>query len=250
LKCEGLQDLLHGYMDGELDLLRNLEIEQHLQECAVCSATVARHQALRTALKEAVPYYRAPVRLQERIRSALQPASRPRLTFPGLTWRAWRVAAAVAFVALLAWGVVRLLSHPDAGDPLAEEVVSDHVRSLMPGNLLGVVSTNQHVVKPWFSDKVEFPPMVMDLSDKGFELAGGRLGYVDKRRVATVVYKRRAHIINVFQWPAAPGAESAPQTLSRQGFHIIHWTQGGLHCWAVSDLNERELAEFVQLMRN
>jgi anti-sigma factor RsiW len=237
-------------MDGELDLLRNLEIEQHLQECSVCAAVVARHQAMRAALKDASLYHRAPVRLQERIRSSLQQASRPRRAFPALPWRAWRVAAAVAFVALLAWGVVYLVSHRGAEDPLAEEVVSDHVRSLMPGNLLGVVSTNQHVVKPWFRDKVEFSPMVMNLSDKGFELTGGRLDYLGKRRVATVVYKRREHVINLFQWPAATDVESAPQSLSRQGFHLIHWTQGGLHCWAVSDLNVSELEEFVQLMRS
>jgi anti-sigma factor RsiW len=236
-------------MDGELDLLRNLEIEQHLQECSACAASIARHQALRAALKDTAPYHLAPARLEERIRSSLQRASRPRPAFPGLTWRAWRVAAAVAFVALLSWGVVYLVSRHDASDSLAQEVVSDHVRSLMPGNLLGVVSTNQHVVKPWFRDKVEFSPRVMNLSKEGFELTGGRLDYLGKRRVATVVYKRREHIINLFQWPAATDADSAPQSLSLQGFHLIHWTQGGLNYWAVSDLNESELEEFVRLVR-
>jgi anti-sigma factor RsiW len=236
-------------MDGELDLLRNLEIEQHLQECSVCSAVVARHQALRAALKDAGLYHRAPVRLEERIRSSLQQASRPQRAVPRLTWRAWRVAAAVAFVALLTWGIVYLASLHDAGEPLAQEVVTDHVRSLMPGNLLGKVSTNQHVVKPWFSDKVEFPPTVKQLSKQGFELTGGRLDYLDKRRVVAVVYKRREHIINLFQWPAATDADSAPQSLSLQGFHLIHWTQGGLNYWAVSDLNESELEEFVRLVR-
>jgi anti-sigma factor RsiW len=250
VKCEGLQDLLHGYIDGELDLVRNLEIEQHLQECAACAATVARQQALRTALKDAALYHRAPGRLQERIRSSLPRASRPAVTFPALPWRAWRMVVAAAFVAILGWGVVRLVALPDAGDPLAQEVVADHVRSLMPGNLLGVVSTKQHEVKPWFNDKVEFSPTVKNLDDERFFLAGGRLDYLDKRKVATLVYKRREHVINLFVWPAATDADSPPQSLSRQGFHLIHWTRGGLNYWAVSDLNESELEEFVQLMRN
>jgi anti-sigma factor RsiW len=235
-------------MDGELDLVRNLEIEQHLQECSACAATVARHRVLQNALHDPALYHRPPARLRERIRSSLPHAGQPSVTFPAVHWRALRVAAAVAFVALLGWGVVHLISSQAEGS-LAEEVVSDHARSLMPGNLLGFVSTEQHRVKPWFNDKVEFSPTVKDLKDEGFPLKGGRLEYLDKRRVAVLIYGRREHIINVFVWPAATDADTTPESLSRQGYHLLHWNQGGLTYWAVSDLNERELAEFVELIR-
>ena len=29
--CEGIQALLDGYIDGELDVVRSVDIEQHLQ---------------------------------------------------------------------------------------------------------------------------------------------------------------------------------------------------------------------------
>jgi anti-sigma factor RsiW len=43
MSCQEIQTLLHGHVDGELDLLRSLEMNQHLQECAACPhSTVAR----------------------------------------------------------------------------------------------------------------------------------------------------------------------------------------------------------------
>jgi len=40
-----------------------------------------------------------------------------------------------------------------------------------------------------------------------------------------------------------------PAALSRQGYHLIHWTEGGLAYWAISDLNEKELEGVGQLVR-
>ena len=42
--CQEAQELIHGYVDGELDLVRNLEMERHFQECAACSGA---HERLR-----------------------------------------------------------------------------------------------------------------------------------------------------------------------------------------------------------
>jgi anti-sigma factor RsiW len=37
MNCKDAQNLINGYVDGELDLVRNLEIEHHIQECALCT---------------------------------------------------------------------------------------------------------------------------------------------------------------------------------------------------------------------
>jgi hypothetical protein len=37
MDCTNAQTLIDSYMDGELDLVRNLEIEDHLPGCALCS---------------------------------------------------------------------------------------------------------------------------------------------------------------------------------------------------------------------
>ena len=133
---------------------------------------------------------------------------------------------------------------------LTEELLASHIRSqMLPGHRLDVESSDQHTVKPWFEGKLDFAPPVYNLSGEGFPLAGGRLDYVDRRPVAALVYQRRKHVINLFIWPAGQVASNAPTMLTRQGFHLLSWTRGGMTYWAVSDLNENELKEFAELMQ-
>jgi len=35
---------------------------------------------------------------------------------------------------------------------------------------------------------------------------------------------------------------------SRQGFHVVHWTQGGMTWWAVSDASEDRLRQRSRLL--
>jgi anti-sigma factor RsiW len=133
---------------------------------------------------------------------------------------------------------------------VAVQVVASHVRSLMlPGRDVDVASSDQHTVKPWFQGQVTFSPPVKKLEGAGFELVGGRLDYLDRQKVAALVYKRRGHVISLFVWPAADRSARLPQALTDQGYHIIHWSEGDLTYWAASDLNDIELREFVDLIR-
>jgi anti-sigma factor RsiW len=248
VKCEALQNALHSYVDGELGPGHHLEVARHLQECAACSAAVKQHQALREALQGASLYHQAPAGLRDRIRSSLPTARKPRAAYRALAWRSVAVAASLAFVALLTWSAVRLRSLPPRDDALAQGVISGHVRSLMPGHLLDVPSSDQHTVKPWFTGQVDFSFAVKNPAAEGYPLAGGRLDYVDNRKVAALVYKRRQHVINVFIWSAA-GADEPTQETTRQGYSLFHWTAAGLTYWVISDLNEGELKAFVQLLQ-
>lgn len=243
MNCQEVRTLIDGYVDGELDPIRNREVEQHFRSCPACSSVFNSHQALRRALRTGALYRTAPPALRNRVRSSFKPAP-TRKSLMGLPqWRWAAVAASLALVSVLTWRVALFLPTERADDRLIQEVTASHVRSLMVAHLVDIPSSDRHVVKPWFTGKLDFAPSVADLTEQGFLLVGGRLDYMNGRAVAGLVYKRREHVINVFLWPSAATVET--RSLAHQGYHLVCWTQSGMTYWAISDLNSRELQEFV-----
>jgi anti-sigma factor RsiW len=127
---------------------------------------------------------------------------------------------------------------------IADEVVSAHIRSLQAGHLMDVETSDQHTVKPWFNGKLDVAPPVIDLTAQGFTLLGGRLDYIDGEPVASIVYQRRKHIINLFVAQRLGAQQASATTQTIQGYNVRHWSGEGLDFWAVSDLANDELDEF------
>jgi anti-sigma factor RsiW len=251
LNCQEAQALINGYVDGELDLMKSLEIERHLQECSGCARAHASLQAIRTAIRNSDLYFRTPPDLARRVRSAVREADRadhPRRVRPGALLA---VAASLALITAAGWGLARLMpTRPDDAF-LARELVASHVRSqMLPSHRYDVASSDPHTVKPWFEGKLDFAPPVKDLVGHGYPLVGGRLDYLHDRPVAALVYQRRKHAINLFIWPTTPGDQASPPDVTRQGFHMIRWARSGMTFWVVSDLNEGELREFVRMIQD
>lgn len=249
MSCQHTDELIHGHLDGELELVKSLEIEKHLSACAVCTKNYERLRRLRSTLGDTTLRYLPSDRLEERLRSALRQESKPERNRTIFQPR-WLVAAASLVLAFIViWIVGRSLVKPDSGDLLAQEIVASHVRSMMADHLTDVSSSNQHTVKPWFDGKLDFSPPVKDLSQQGFILTGGRLDYIGNRPVAAMVYQRGQHPINLFVWPATGSANSTETVAVRQGYNLVRWTNGGMTYWAVSELNLPELQQFAQLLR-
>lgn len=249
MNCNDAQNLINGYVDGELDLVRNLKIEHHLQECALCTQGYNNHQVLRNRIKNGSLYFRAPVDLERRIQTSLRKATRA-VGRPRALPKWWfNIVAPMAAAAVVVLALVPFLRGPSADDLLAGEVVSSHVRSLMASHLADVPSSDQHTVKPWFAGKLNFSPRVEDFAEEGFPLIGGRLDYLDSRPVAALIYRRNKHLINLFIWPSGADSDVRVKTVSRQGYDLFYWTKSGMTYWVASDLNSTELQEFVQLVQ-
>jgi anti-sigma factor RsiW len=268
MNCEEATRLMDGYLDGQLDPITNQAIEQHLHECRDCDQAYDIHRSLVRAIGKTTPYYKAPAGLRERIQSSLRqelaqerapnlaPDAEPissgrerqsRKILWNASWNWLALAAAIIFAAIIAWNVVPRLQRSDAEQFLATELITSHVRSLMANHLTDVASSDQHTVKPWLDQKLDFAPPVVDLASEGFPLVGGRLDYLDNRPVAALVYQRRKHFINLFVWPGSGGASNDTKTITRQGYQLLHWGDSDFNYWAVSDVNQKDLDAFKQL---
>jgi anti-sigma factor RsiW len=267
VSCKLTQRFVSGYLDGELDLSRTIEMETHLQSCGYCARELERQQALRAALQRGSLAFAAPDGLRGRIQSSLRSSAPAEASERASAWRPflflrpllllrWVGAFAVlGLCAVTAWQLLPGLRGPSGDQRLAAEVFASHVRSLEASHLMDVASTDQHTVKPWFDGKLDFSPPVEDLASDGFPLVGGRLDYLEGREVAALVYQRRKHFINVFVWPGAAGSSAAQvgstQTIEpRQGYNLIRWSRGGFQFWAVSDVSAQDLADFVHLLES
>ena len=140
-----------------------------------------------------------------------------------------------------------LASSVEWGRPIAAELVADHLRALRVGPVAEVASTDRHAVKPWFQGRLDYAPPVLDLGDDGFPLVGGRIEHLRGQAVAVLAYSHHRHVIDVFVWPA-DGA-SAPAHEQHKGFNVVHWSDGAMQVWVVSDLERTEMERFAQLWR-
>jgi anti-sigma factor RsiW len=251
MECEDAGGLVHGYLDGELDLVKSLEVERHMRECEECGRELREQTALRLAINRDIPYFDAPAGLNRRVRASLRHAHKAETSGARFGWR-WPLAfASLVLAAVFVFALLLPLRSRQTGDDLlAQEVVAGHVRSLMAEHLTDVPSTDRHTVKPWLDRRLDFAPPVRDLSAEGFALVGGRLDYLDRRAVAALVYQRRQHLINLYVWPSTPGDRAAETANARQGYNLISWTDSGMNFWAVSDINADELREFVNAFRS
>jgi anti-sigma factor RsiW len=249
MSCQEVCEFLDAYIDKELDVITSSRFDRHLVECADCRVKYDQYRELHESIKARMEYFQVPEPFERKLRASLNPSGRSENTsvrkewFP--QWRSWAMAA--SFIAMLLTGalLVQFATRPSASDELAEHVVSSHIRSLQANHLSDVISSDQHTVKPWFSGKLDFAPLVKDLAAKGFPLAGGRLDYLDNRPVAALVYKRRQHTINLFLWPSST-ADSRRRRLNERGYNIVHWTHSHMAYWAVSDVNSTDLDEFAR----
>jgi anti-sigma factor RsiW len=246
MTCDEAEILLHALIDNELDAGHAREVEAHIAGCPSCAARLAAYRQMSGQIAAADLRYAAPASLRARIEAALPKAQAASNVTPMPSRRGVLRGFAMgsAASAIAATGLFAIVLRNDDEQRIDSEIVSAHLRSLQAGHLIDVVSSDQHTVKPWFNGKLDASPPVIDLTAQGFTLIGGRLDYVDARPIGAVVYKRRAHIINLFVAQTSNMERRAPTIETIQGFNIRRWRDRGLNYWAISDIGADELAEF------
>ena len=259
--------LLHAFVDGELDLKSQLEMEQRLAGDPALRQRVEEIRALRQEVREHAGYHAAPETLRMRVaalRSAAgdappsaapsgvptpTAASKAGRTIAWGRWLQWRpLAVGLGAAAVVALALQLAGPPPSRDEAIAAEVVASHVRSTLGQHLVDVASSDHHTVKPYLSSKLDFSPPVDALQVPGSVFVGGRVDYLDGRPVAALVYRQGEHVVNSFVWPG-PAAESQPRFAVERGYQTAHWTAGGMNHWVISDVNREEFQRIVKAVQ-
>jgi anti-sigma factor RsiW len=254
LNCEFVQTTVHAYFDGELDAVRSADFEDHLEVCTECKAELRKIGALRRRLQESELFERASSQLRDRIRKQIMKPANGRRSALFSGRRVFLIPAFGVLVAAAACLVLVFLIFQSHGrsTQITAELIDAHVRSLQPGHLTDltdVLSTDQHTVKPWFDGKLDFIPPVSDFSQQGFPLVGGRLDIIDGHNVASLVYSRQKHIINLFAWPYREKEANFTGSGSHQGYNWLRWQSRDMEFCLVSDASTADLHQLKDLIR-
>ena len=249
MRCYFADSLLQGYFDGELSGRRAAEFERHLRHCGHCATELADLDLLRDRLQLAQLYEPATAELRRKINAPLHPIAATTVESWPLLWHWLAAATALLFVAIILVTVGQGVHTDDYQAELAGEIVDAHVRSLQPGHMNGIASTDASVVKGWLEGRARFAVPVRDFANEGFPLKGGRVDVIEGRAVAVLVYERNEHPINIFIWPTRE-RDSPPRTGSRQRFQWVDWRKGKMEFCAVSDADPVDLERLHQLMNS
>jgi anti-sigma factor RsiW len=241
---------LQAYVDGQLDPIATMEFEKRLSADEALRSSCERLREMSAAIRRDADYHAAPAALSAKILRSLGNEREAKDAAEGFSLGDWlrqrlKPMVAIAATLVLGFGIgVSQFSVSDA-ELLSREMVASHVRATLSERLIDVASSDQHTVKPWLSARLPYSPPVADFSGEGFILSGARLEYIGGQPVAVLVYRRRQHNVDLFVWP---GKDVSTLRLEKSGFNVQRFSGGGLQFWAVSDVNTKELEDFVRLV--
>jgi anti-sigma factor RsiW len=246
MNCTHARQMLDAYLDGEADATTRLDVAEHLTVCPACAEIRTDREALVQLVRATAPRYPAPPLFARRLREnipAVDAARRSRFSM-------LRAAATILVVAAGSAALGFFAGRSAPATPPHEALVARHVASLTSGgHLFDVQSSDHHTVKPWLQGKVDFAPLVLDLSKQGYVMLGARLDNVNDRAAVALVYRIRNHVINLFVWRADDHSPLAPVFARARGYGVATWTQGGLTYSAISDVDRGDLETFAALMQ-
>lgn len=110
MKCETLRENYEAFALGVLEPDQARQIEAHIRDCADCAQAVRAYQTAVDHLALAVPLYRAPPRLKQRIMGGVGAFGPTAFVPPFLRTRWWAASAAAVLLAFavggLAWAII------------------------------------------------------------------------------------------------------------------------------------------------
>jgi anti-sigma factor RsiW len=239
---------VHAYLDGELDTMNALAVEERMSTDPAFAAECERIDALQRLIHGHLQREAPPPGLRRRIETTVGAQNlRARFAHTQFSWRA--LAASIAVTAFIASSSTSMLLSPSRSNLVRDSIVDAHLRALMASQPIDVASSDQHTVKPWFNGRIPQSPRVVDLAKKEFPLVGGRIDVIAENPVPSLVYAHRKHLISLTAVPDSGHANSQPVLSVVNGYNVYRWTEDEISYWAVSDVASADLDKFAELFR-
>ena len=250
---------VNAALDDELDAANALDLEHAMAAEPTLAAQFRELETVRDAVRRHITRESAPKTLGDRVMGLVDKAEsaeaanvvpiapKPR-PFRLPQWAP--LAASFAVLGFAAGVGLTSLRLPNASQSVADGLVSDFARAAVVGQPYDVASSDRHTVKPWLASRTTVSADIVDLAPRGFPLAGGRVAVVDHVPAPTLVYRHNEHLVAVTELPLdARGARGGGGIETVAGYHVARWSDANLAYVAVSDMDEKTLAEFLTAFR-
>ena len=237
---------MHAAFDGELDAPSQAAFERRLEQEPDLARAWAELQALRGALLSLAALH-APDGLRARMEK-LAHATPPAVPAKPMQIPTW--ASLAASVAMLGIGLAAGWNAASRVDDVDAEILAGHLRGVISGRPVDVVSSDQHTVKPWFAGRLAIAPATPDLAATGFPLEGGRIDVIAGEPAATLVYRAGNHVVSVTRLPTTVAKHFfAGSRHEIEGHTLESWSENGATYVATSDASPAELDALAAAFR-
>ncbi|HEY1800857.1 MAG TPA: zf-HC2 domain-containing protein [Terriglobales bacterium] len=246
MACESWKGKLDAYFDGELSAADARALNEHLNQCASCSAEGLRRVQWKRTVQAAAHKFTPDAAFRARIQKQI--ASPARSSWSRRWIPAFAAATAVLIVGFL---VVNFQQGRSGGQQLLGELTDQYVATLASANPVDVISTDRHTVKPWFEGKIPFTFNVPELQGSPFVLVGGKVSYLRQSSGAELIFRVRQHQISVFIFQEEKLGHVAVKANvhSALSFQVKTWQQNGLRFFVVSDAGSYDLDQLSELIK-
>jgi anti-sigma factor RsiW len=244
MQCSSAATMLGAYLDGELPPDQAAVIQEHLGGCMHCSTEIAEMARLQRSLRSARRHFAPSAEFRRKVQKQI---SRPRRR----SWLIWSTPVGAAFATILLTALV-WFGHARRSAAFAE-MADLHVNALSSSNLVDVISSDRHTVKPWFQGKIPFSFNLPELSGTDYTLVGGRMVYFHQQPGAQLIVSMHQHKISVliFQRSVDLGRTFSEQTGLDHGtsFGIEAWQSQELEFVIVTDADSAGIENLARLLK-
>ena len=256
--CDKINSQLEAFVDGECSADDRKMITDHLDHCAACRERVDSLRHLNKTIAANLGDIKAPDGLWQRIEAQLpenlddhrSPTSKAWFRQP--VWQ-MAIAASLLLMLVLPAGLTWQWMHSD--NAIIAAPIQDFSTYRDSGRSLDIASRDPEIIYSWFASRLTFEAPRLKREIAGFDLIGGRLCWLLKRRLGAFAYQRGDQTLALYVMAAhdltLPSSHFEPDlgiNLSSHefdGFKTMIWRRGELVYTVVSDIPKQDMSIFL-----